>query len=120
MGKTTRFHPVSLHVIRGGAAYCGYKLGRIRQTELSEGRTRAKYVTTIEGYPLDLDNPSLLVHRHTLNECFVSDIQVLRVWQTYGNKIYVEIVVHLETPPGEDLARLVEQVEGEAEEVENG
>jgi len=120
MGKTFRFHPVSLHVIRGGAAYCGYKLGRIRQIELSEHRTRAKYVTTIEGYPLDLDNPSLLDHQRTLNECFVSDIQVSRVWQTYGNKIYVEIAVHLEEPSLNDLAWLVEEVEGEAEEETNG
>jgi len=120
MGATVRFHPISLHVIRGGAAYCGYRLGRIRQIELSEDRTCAKYVTTIEGYPLDLDNPSLIDHMQTLNECFVSDIQVMRIWQTYGNKIYVEIWVQLEEPSLNDLAWLAEEVEGEAEEETNG
>jgi len=118
MGATVRFHPVSLHVIRGGAAYCGYKLGRIRQAEISKDRNRARYITTIEGYPLDLNNPSLLDHQHTLNACFVNDIQVLRVWQTRGTKIYAEIMVQLEVPPNEDLTWPIGTVEGENEEVE--
>jgi len=118
MGANLKFHPVSLHVIRGGAAYCGYKLGRIRQTEISKDRNRAKYITTIEGYPLDLDNPSLLDHQRTLNACFVNDIQVLRVWQTRGTKIYAEIMVQLEVPPSEDLSWLIDTAEGEIEGVE--
>lgn len=108
MGLTTRFHPISLPVIRGGAAYSGYKLGRIRQSELSEDRKRATYITNIEDYPADLHNPSLLDHLTTLKECFVADISVTKIWQTYANVIYVEIKVDLEPGPEVDLAWLLD------------
>jgi len=48
MGKTTRYHPISLPVIRGAAAYGGIILGRIVQRTCNETLQTASYSVEIK------------------------------------------------------------------------
>jgi len=75
MGKTTKFHPVSLHVIRGAAEYCGFKFGKIKQKIAHPDRGAAEYTAELVQVPpkyQDMAEAMLLV---VLSDCFAADIR---------------------------------------------
>lgn len=82
MGKTTRFHPVSLHVIRGAAEYCGFKFGKIRQTSFESEAKFAEYEAEITRMPSFLSETGWGVVRRQLQHCFAVDITVENVWRS--------------------------------------
>jgi len=95
MGKTTLYHPVSLHVIRGAAEYCGWKFGKIEQ-EFSDGeRLRAQYKAIIERSPLDLKDVPYKSIVKQLQHCFMDDIKVTHVSWSKKGVWYVILTVQL-------------------------
>lgn len=81
MGKQTKFHPVSLNVLRGAAEYGGFKLGKVRQLTYEEWSNSASYKCDLVQFPPDCDlNPDKL-HK-TLNGLYAADVEVQLVWKT--------------------------------------
>jgi hypothetical protein len=92
MGKTTRFHPVSLPIIRENARQCGFTLGRIHQDKISTDERTALYSVNIFVAPVPFGGISLDELTMKLNRCYSTDVQVLRCWKTRSDKIYAELV----------------------------
>lgn len=82
MGKTTLYHPVSLHVVRGAAEYCGWKFKTLKQTGQWPEIGRAHYQAVIEKIPKESTNKSLAEMKKALNACFAADITVTLLWKT--------------------------------------
>ncbi len=77
MGKTTLYHPISLHVVRGAAEYCGFKFGKIKQIYGNQTQRKAIYSAEIERMPGDLFKMGTLLRvQHDLQECFMDDIRI--------------------------------------------
>jgi len=91
MGKQTRFHPVSLNVIRGAAEFAGFKLGKLRQVESSVKYNSAHYKAQVIGTPQDCQKKELLEIQNKLNSAFSDDVWVSNVWVTPKGAIYAEI-----------------------------
>lgn len=102
MGKTTKYHPVSLHVIRGAAEYCGWKFSEIRQRSSYPDLGKARYVAVIEAMPKRVWGTPTTNMQEDLQGCFLDDIRVHWLHQVKSGKWWVDIQVNLpasETPP---------------------
>lgn len=95
MGKTTLYHPVSLHVIRGAAEYCGWKFSKIHQTDCDKDRKSARYVAEVTTMPKRVWGKTTLIMQNELQECFLDDIRVHWLRQSRTGKWYVDIQVTL-------------------------
>lgn len=95
MGKTTLFHPVSLHVIRGAAEYCGWKFKHVHQTMAEPDRNRARYSAEIEKMPKRVFGQTPMFMQNELQNCFLDDIRVHWLHQTKSGKWLVDIQVDL-------------------------
>jgi hypothetical protein len=82
MGKTTLYHPVSLHVIRGAAEYCGFQFGKLKQLWGNPEKRTARYEATIQQVPALFVNQSTMVIQNELQKCFMDDIRVHWVHHT--------------------------------------
>jgi len=99
MGKKTRIHPVSLHVIRGAAEYCGFRFGKIKQTSNDNDLFRAIYDAEIVEMPRDLATKGTLLQiHHDLQECFVDDIRIEWVHMTKSGKWSCQIFTYAKPP----------------------
>lgn len=110
MGATKRIHPVSLHVIRGAAEYCGWKFGKIKQVKYYDGLNKAEYTCEIEEMPGTAHNWPIKVIHKQLQHCFMDDISVASVWIKPGGQFMARLFVQL-NPHGE--ASTTEHLDGE-------
>jgi len=114
MGRQTRFHPVSLNILRGAAEYAGFKLGRIKQISPPGVSDHAKYIVPLLELPFDCQKQELLVIAARLNSAYAADVLVTNVWATYGGKIYAVLETCVrggeegENPPESELSWLVD------------
>jgi len=92
MGKTTLYHPVSLHVIRGAAEYCGWKFGKIKQISNTLSDGTARYTAEIKAVPQRLTDGDLKLMYFDLRECFAKDIEVHWLRRTKSGSLIVDIV----------------------------
>lgn len=79
MGATKGYHPVSLHVLRGAAEYCGWKLGKIKKIAEIPEQQKAVYVVEIAKEPNGAENWPPKTYRKQLQHCFMDDIRVTTV-----------------------------------------
>lgn len=91
MGKTTLFHPVSLHVIRGAAEYCGWRFGKIKQTFADLDNDIAIYDAEIVVIPDRVKGAFFSAMLEDLRACFVSDIEADWLRQTKSGKWVVTL-----------------------------
>lgn len=114
MGKQTRFHPVSLNIIRGAAEFAGFKLGKLRQNAPADDSNPAKYTVQLLDFPYDCQKQELLTIKDKLNGAFSLDVVVDDVWVTRSGKIYAGLSTSTqggpkaELPPEEDRDWLAE------------
>jgi len=93
MGKITRYHPVSLNVIRGCVEFYNFKFGKITQLKADFETCTACYSAPIDRFPADApDNPEAL--RQQLDRCFLQHIKVTDVRYIHG-KYIATVAVHL-------------------------
>lgn len=95
MGKTTLYHPVSLHVIRGAAEYCGFKFGRIKQIRALPDIQFARYIAEIVSWPDGWEKQPLSVMQKKLQNCFMDDILVQWLRTLRAGKIVCDIAVQV-------------------------
>lgn len=95
MGKVTLYHPISLHVIRGAAEYCGFKFSHIKQLYSEPDRQRARYNAQIVGFPSGWTNQPLPMMQNDLRRCFMDDIEVHWLRQNKSDQWCVHIQVDL-------------------------
>lgn len=82
MGKKTLYHPVSLHVIRGAAEYCGFQFGKLKQMWSQPEELSARYEVTIQQIPPRFQDKSNSIIQEALQNCFMDDIRVHWVHNT--------------------------------------
>lgn len=107
MGATTLYHPISLHVIRGAAEYCGWKFAKIAQIFADPETNTALYEAIVEDWPAKLDTYGPKIMCNQLQHCFMNDIQVLKVWFTRGGIWKTELRVQL--PPKDSVEQFLEE-----------
>lgn len=95
MGKTTLYHPVSLHVIRGAAQWMGWEFGKIEQLSAEPESHRAVYRAEITAFPVDPDQTSLAELTRLLKQAFMRDILPISVRKAPGETWYCNIIVDL-------------------------
>jgi len=98
MGKETKFHPISLPSIRGAFRQCGFKVGKLRQINLSVNRRRAWYTVEIAGWPNDLD-PDTLPFKTLiggLRSCFSYDIKVMSLQRNTSGQWWAQLDCNLD------------------------
>jgi hypothetical protein len=89
MGKTTLYHPVSLPVIRGAAAYRHFKLGKISQLKSNYELSSASYSVPIVELPYTLpDAPPNVIKAH-LDAAMPAEVTVTDVRYIHGKYIAV-------------------------------
>jgi len=114
MGATSGYHPISLHVIRGAAEYCGFKLGRIRRIASLPAEGKAVYNVEIEHAPQGWQGWSTKTYRHQLQHCFMDDIKVADVRMRFVGHTAATLVVQLSSSPLDAmLEKLVDKNENE-------
>lgn len=96
MGKTTHYHPLSLHVIRGAAEYCGWKFSKIAWVDGDEARKRATYVCLLSQLPRGAADWSLKTIKSQLQHCFMDDITVDKLWCLPGGDYMCSLIVDLQ------------------------
>jgi len=121
MGKTTLYHPVSLHVIRGSLDYGGFQLGRIRQIFASPETGEAVYAAEVVVCPKGFTAKTPQQQIKLLNSYFASDIRVVNIATRYsGKRKSGKLIVTIETflrpavdlrAPGEAQPLLVVEAE---------
>lgn len=99
MGKTTCYHPVSLHVIRGSAEWIGFKFGKIRQLDSDLEQNWARYEAEIIEYPKPVPNMHPSWIEHDLRSAFCEDIKIHWVHFTKSGKLMCQIDVTLSKQP---------------------
>jgi hypothetical protein len=106
MGKTTLYHPISLHVIRGAAEFCGFKFGKLKQLDSHEPGRHAWYSAEIESFPggMDPDKASHKAIIGALRKCFMDDIRVTALWRTRTGKYFADLDVQLDRKPETEQA----------------
>lgn len=95
MGKTTLYHPVSLHVIRGAAQWMGWEFGKIEQLSAEPEMTRAVYRAEITAFPVDPDETTLNELTRLLKQAFMRDILPISIRKLPGEKWMCNIIVDL-------------------------
>jgi len=101
MGKTTLYHPISLHVLRGAAEFCGFKFGKVKQVFSDQRENRAKYVAEIVEFPggMDPDKASHKTLIGAVKKCFMDDILVVALWRSKKGQYFVNLDVELNRKP---------------------
>jgi hypothetical protein len=99
MGKTTGYHPVSLHVIRGAAEFCGWKFGTITRLKANASLESAEYRVVIVRSPRGADDWPPKAFRRQLQHCFVDDIQVTQVELSTHRQPQAYLKVRLNSTP---------------------
>lgn len=94
MGKTTLYHPISLHVIRGAAEFCGWKFKTIKQVAAEPEVSMAHYRCEIEIIPIDVDQKSHQAMHEALQGCFMQDIEVFFMRKTASGKWMVDLLIN--------------------------
>jgi len=95
MGAVTLYHPVSLHVIRGAAEYCGFQFGKLKQMWSDPQDRTARYEATIQRVPPAWANGSTMVIQDELQKCFMDDIKVHWVHYTKSGVLACQIEVDI-------------------------
>jgi len=95
MGKTTLYHPVSLHVIRGAAEFCGFQFGKLKQLWSDQEALTARYEATIQRIPPHVDQKYTMFIQEALQNCFMDDIRVHWVHLTKSGVLACQIQVDL-------------------------
>ena len=96
MGKTTLYHPISLHVIRGAAEYCGWQFGKLKQTWSDPETLSARYEATIQQVPPLFRDYSLAMLLRELEKCFMDDIRVHWLHYTKSGVLGCQLAVQLD------------------------
>lgn len=91
MGKTTCYHPVSLHIIRGSAEYTGFRFGKIRQLDSDFNQCWARYEAEIISIPSDLPENSMSRLQEELQLGFCEDVAIQWVHRTKTGKLVCQI-----------------------------
>jgi len=99
MGKIAHYHPVSLHVVRGAAEYCGFKFGVLKWLKSTPTGSSATYRFTLEKTPPALSNAPIGLIRSRLVECFNADIRIGTLRQTTKGAITGELTTYLFADP---------------------
>jgi len=92
MGATTLYHPISLHVIRGAAEYCGFQFGKLKQLWNDPDLQIARYEATIQQVPATWVNESTMIIQDVLQNCFMDDIRIHWVHHTKSGVLACHIV----------------------------
>jgi hypothetical protein len=100
MGKKTLYHPVSLHVIRGAAEYCGFTFGKLQQLHHFSAKESVRYNATILGVPPGWDLQPMDLMQAQLQECFLDDIRVY--WLRLNRLGYWMCHLQVQTPPNDN------------------
>jgi hypothetical protein len=95
MGKTVHYHPMSLHVIRGAAEYCGWKFKKITWIHGRAETKRAAYMCEIDQMPRGAVDWPIRTIKDQLQHCFMDDITVDSVWCRPDGRWLCHIVVDL-------------------------
>jgi len=98
MGKKTLYHPISLHVIRGAAEYCGWKFGKLSQIAGDIETGHALYLAEITVMPRGASLWPIATIRKQLQHCFMDDIVVVAVSHTLRGKWIAKLSVSLQEP----------------------
>jgi len=101
MGKTTLWHPVSLHVIRGAAEYCGFKFEKVHQLNAFPEEGKARYNVTIVAWPKGWNMAPLDLMQSALQNCFMDDIRVHWLRRNRDD----QWMAHLQVSVGRDNAK---------------
>jgi len=109
MGKKTLCHPVSLHVVRGAAEYCGFRIGRLKQISSDPVGFSAKYSAEIVDMPVDCKDRGLRYILGRLNECFANDIHVNDLTVGTSRKMTATIVTRIITDARQDALPFAEE-----------
>jgi hypothetical protein len=112
MGKKTLYHPVSLHVIRGSAEYCGFRFGKITQGYVFPDDARATYHAEIVELPPEASALPMWRQLALLTECFMDDIIVMGIWRSSKNVLMCALDVQLNRQPDPDQAAADKEYEG--------
>lgn len=99
MGKTTRFHPVSLYVIRASAQWVDFTFGRIKQLWCDPDRGVARYEAEIKSIPYDLGGASDETLMEALQIGFLDDVEVHWVHRTKKGILMCHLYVTLSKQP---------------------
>lgn len=99
MGKQTHYHPVSLHVVRGAAEYCGFQFGKLKQVKSDELEKSATYVAEIKMIPLRCVEMPLRGVMKELSDCFNVDIVVLEMRQSSKSGFSATILTRIPQDP---------------------
>lgn len=99
MGKLTRYHPISLHVIRGAAEFCGWKFGKIKNLLFDEHQSTATYRCDVERHPRGYEDFSASILKKQLQHCFTDDIRVTQVSTNSDGQISCTLLVR--NPPND-------------------
>jgi len=102
MGKTTLYHPVSLQVIRGAAAYQGFSFRKIKQIKADPATGKALYVADLNGFPLHLSTAPTWRVWADLAECFVDDVHIVRMGEREFGGLVVWLATQAEVDSDED------------------
>jgi len=101
MGKVTLYHPVSLHVVRGAAEYCGFKFGKIKQTKSDPTGLSATYhVQVVKIHPA-CKEANIGFITHMLKACFPNDIKVKEVMWSTKRGISAVLMTYVDTGPNQ-------------------
>ena len=99
MGKTTRFHPVSLYVIRGALDYGGIRVNRIRQESLinTEVGSGALYITEVIETRGEAMGKAFAKQNFAeyIESLFSDDVHVVNFWETKSGKKMLEFSTFL-------------------------
>jgi hypothetical protein len=95
MGKKTLYHPISLHVIRGAAEYCGWKFGKLNQIAGDIETGHALYIAEIVIMPRGASLWPESVKLKQLQHCFMDDIKVVALSQSFKGKWRAKLSISL-------------------------
>lgn len=79
MGKTTLYHPIPTTAVRGSLAYCGWKVGTIKQIYSDKGRQLATYTARIVSAPRPLGGMGLHKLKTELQKCVPPEVTIVGV-----------------------------------------
>ena len=91
MGKLTRYHPVSLAIIRGGLEYIGWKLGKVRQCSIAVDTGAATYTAEIISRPDESKDYFLQSWPAIMSRAFAGDVIITKCWSNKSGAIFCEI-----------------------------
>jgi len=95
MGKTTKYHPIPMSVIRGSAEYCGFKFGRIKQTQVNAEIGRAWYIVDVDVIPNKYRDLAINLLSQALQDCFVPQIEVGWARKSKSGQLRVDLLVDI-------------------------